>query len=365
VWLRPHLVLWSEPAFLALVLLDVALLHALAARATAGRLALLAAVAAAALLLRYAGGFLLLLNAFALTLWTMRGSRPSRRLWIATAVTAASASPLAAWLLWRHLSGSAAARSLAWHPPDFGAFSGVGATIAGWYPLPATAWPLGLALLALAFAAVRFAEAGSPARWLAAAIGAYLVFLAGSLFLFDANMPLDDRLLLPVFVLVVLLLFAAACQARRTAARLLFALPLLALVAGLGGGVRLWSASRHEGIGLASRQMRELPVLAHLASLPPQWRIVTNGPELFTINFARDASMLPRGVEPRTRRANPRFVEQMDRVGTQADVIVWFQPMQFRSYLPPPDVIDQLEGFRRVYSAPDAVVWTRAPAAAP
>jgi hypothetical protein len=362
VWLRPHLVLWSEPAFLALMLADLLLLQALQQRVTAGRLAALAGVAAAALLLRYAGGFLLVLNATVLAWWLPR-QQAGRRWGIALAASVVSALPLAAWLAWRQLAGASAPRQLAWHPPDAGALRALGATVAVWFQAPAAWWWAGLALLCAALAAGWRARAqpGSPARLLAAALIAYLAFLTLSLTGFDANMPLDDRLLLPVFTLLVLLLLAGANHARHPAARAAWLLPLVLLLPGAADGTRLWLASRHDGIGLASRQMQQMPVLPRLARFAPAWRIYTNAPELFTVHLRREATMLPRGIEPRNRGRNPDFGAQMDLMVARADAIVWFQAMQFRTYLPPPEVIDRLPGFRRSYQDADAVVWTRTP----
>lgn len=364
VLLQPHLVLWTEPAFLFFVLADLWWLERACSRSPTRRdVAMLAALGAGALSMRYAGAWLVALNAVALVALAPPGER-RRRLPPALAASLLGVLPLLAWLGWLDAHGApAATRALDWHPLGTARFGEAGRTIAGWFSLPALAGPAclmsALLLLALAFRGDR------RHRWrllLALASLAYLSFLALSISLFDAYTPLDDRLLLPLFPLLAWL-FASALPRHPWLPLLLLG---LALALGAASGVQLWQQSRADGIGLSSRAWRTMAVWPVLAALPSGTPILSNGPELVEIHLGRHAQPLPRGTDPVTRRSNPRIGVEMEALAAHAGAIVHFEAMRFRTYYPPPAVIDRLPGFRRVYRGADAVVWLRqAPAGAP
>lgn len=366
--LQPHLVLWSEPAFLALVFADLLLLlHWAHQPPTAARVAALGAVAGLALLQRYAGAYLIALNVLAWLLSYAPGEW-WRRLRAAAACALVAGLPLLAWLGWRSThAGAAEVRTLAWHPAGLSALRAMGTTLAGWFGLPATAaWPALAALLGLcAYAWWRrppLATRHRLARLLSLGAVCYLGILWLSASLFDANIPFDSRVLLPLLPTAALLMVGAARPVIERPASLLPAVGVVAALAlAAGDGVRLWLTSRHDGLGLASRPLQQMPVLRVLAGFPRTWHVASNGPELFVVHLDRRAQMLPYGLDLKTQRHNPDFGRQMDAMAASADAIVLFRVMDFRHYLPPPEMVDRLPGFRRSYDAADATIWLRQP----
>lgn len=209
-----HLRVLSEPLFLALAALTLLLFWRASDRPLAHGL-----VAAAASAVRYAGVSL----GGAAALWAL--SRPGtlrRRLWSATLAIGPTVVVQAAWTL-RTRAEAAKVRT-------FGLRGGVGPTLhEGWDTLtawlaPGVAQPVFRAVLALAVLVLVAAVLWSAARQerdffralgLAAACYAALVLLA-RLFA-DERIPLDERLLSPVFLCVAIAVAAAAGIAWREA----------------------------------------------------------------------------------------------------------------------------------------------------
>ncbi len=227
---------WTEPAFVVLCLgCFLFLSHYLQSDR---KWALLAASACLcmAMLLRYAGLALLGTTAAVMVIdhWvaTARGVHSKWRQ--LAAYLALAASPLALWMSCNFvLRGNLVNRHLEWHPLGSENLSQFARTVAAWM-LPASINPLGQPITRQAidaslarwvlplFAAALFLGAVQMAKRRRSAsrmnldsllltwIVVYLGFIAVSLVLFDPNIPLDDRILSPVYVPALLLVAAGA-----------------------------------------------------------------------------------------------------------------------------------------------------------
>lgn len=370
-FLHVHYLLWSEPLFLAFALVDLIMLEGVL-RAPHRRelwFGLTSSVAAASLV-RYAGLFLLFLNAMALLFAMAPGSLPLRaRVRRVLVVSVVSVTPLLVWILQNRLhAGSAVNRSLAWHPPGADHLQMLGHTIATWVHLPdIVGLPLFLLLfvgsLLLIIRSVRGEAADWPMRALLPAyLLAYSAFLAASITLVDYHIPLSERILFPLLpIAAAILLQIAQLPARRwLSAVLLF--PLLFLFA-IGGWIGWldWQVARAEGLGLTSKRVQSMPVLPWLARLPPKVPIVSNGPELVTIYLHRNSAPLPRLYDPTTQAVNADWQRQLDSTTKDGVVIVYFGAMSWRRYFPGTQEVATLSRMRLIYEGPDSLVWYREP----
>lgn len=361
-----HFLAWSEPLFLTFVLADLLSLHmVLQDKASRWAWRALVASAAAAIMVRYAGLFLLAVNACMLLLSL---SRPMRfRAKAAIGVSGVSLLPFLAWIWFNHERGvEGVNRSIAWHLPSAEHVNGLQDAIAVWSGLPDAA-SLPILAFVLAVAAWHLAAAKrnpSPVTVMLAASGtcllAYSAFLFVSISFVDHHTPLDERLLFPMFPFVWLLLWHAAANLQgKTLRWAALSLLSLLLIRGAWHGWEDWRYTRHYGLGLTSRHIQAMPVLAWLRTLPSELPIVSNGPDLCTIYLQRPGDMLPRIYDATSRQPNPDFQAELEAKTKGPILVVHFQAMTYRTYLPGPETLEKLPNMRLVYQGEDATAWIR------
>ncbi|MCC6189292.1 MAG: hypothetical protein IT318_09670 [Anaerolineales bacterium] len=334
-----HSMAWSEPLFL---LLGFSGLLLLAVYQEQGRWpALLAAGALLGLvtLTRYAG--VAFVAAGVLALVALPGRPRRARLAAGLVLGAVSMAPLLAWSARNlALAGSATSRQLVFHPIGLGHARQALDTLAGWLLLPleaSTAAKLGVPLALVggiaAIAAWHRRQAGAAVRgnWPGAALAAwpaliwqlilfsvvYVIFLAGSISLVDANTPLDDRILSPLYpagaVVAAWLAGAAWPSARRArwpaAGLLALAAAFVALSAVRSAG---WLAAGYEqGIGFNRRAWQASPSLMKVQALPEGSVLYSNAPEAIYLHTGRGAYQIPRQFSPVSQTMNGDYAAEL------------------------------------------------------
>ncbi len=337
-----HLMAWSEPAFLTCVLLGCLLL---ASYLDSPRWVFLLAAALAtslALLTRYAGAALV--GAGGLSLLFLDRRRWLRRLGASAAFALISILPLAVWTLYTlTTAGHASSRELAFHPIGREQFGQALNTIAGWLLIPNAA-PTAIKLGALIAASaalvgvwVKAQALPTLVKVLSLFIIVYLAFLTLSLSFFDANTPLDNRILSPLYAAGLIVALSTLGVPIRRGAPALAALSAAVVLAAASGApsVRLFSASYAEGLGFNSVFWRASPTLAQVRDLPAGISIYANAPEAIAIHTGRAAARIPRREDATTRRANPLFAAEMATMRSfvidQHGVVVYFTRIERRA----------------------------------
>lgn len=355
---RAHAWVLTEPIFLAGVLAGLWCLVLDLERPR--RAALWAAITAIALatLTRYVGLAAIGTGALAIALW---GSMPrARRSARAALFAAASGAPLLAWLVRNRLMhGSLTGKQLVPHAiPANRAKQGLD-SVSAWL-IPEVAPPavrygvLLVAALAVVvawwYARGRAADGLEPARRARLQLGCrvfgafalfYVLLVLATIFLFDAQVPLDGRLLAPLYATVIILAMAgvARLSARVPQSRSL-ALAAVVLLAGVSlTGTALWAlGSQLDEMGYASRLWRESPLVAEVRALRDDVRVFSNAPDALYVLTGRPARLVPRKADPFTRRENERFTDELARLeqelGGRAGVVVYFRWLRWRWYLP-------------------------------
>lgn len=318
--LTVHVMLWSEPIFLTLILGAALLLSAGERTGQGSAPSCAAACLAGAATVRYAG--LAFVPAAALAV-LMSGRGGVRRRGRALAgLVAGALLPLAAWLVynsWR--AGSVADRPLAFHLPDSGwlaAFLRGEGDLWGLGPHVAVGLIGWLVTLAAVIAGLRSPEprVAAQTRFVAFAWASYPVFLLASMALVDADTPLDVRILAPLHVFAIVLVATAAgrFRAARLGAILGIAMVAVALHGLEGSGAA--AARLAEGEGFASRYWQESETLAGLRGAPPTARIFTNGPEVVAAFVGGDVAYLPIRVSRVSLERRSAFESEMKALCT-------------------------------------------------
>lgn len=317
-----HLSVLSEPLFLASLVCTVAAMDRYRRSpnesARLGAAALAGAAAAGAVLVRYAG----IAAVAAVVLWCAV-PRASVRIRLRRALVAAlpAAVLFGAWVARSYfMSGPRSIRTL-------GPYGGFGDTLAmgfstlvAWLvpltsddTLPARSWiALGvLAVLVLIAARGTLAARRTPAAALLAALATlavcYVVVLVASRLLADPGIPFDERILVPVFLLIAIGVAVAFAAWWRVASRIVRAAAATLLVAWFAASLRAseddveWMLEN--GSDFAQAQWTASPLLAWARVNAPRRPLYSNWPAAIVFHLRRAAHEVPNDSTPVLLRA--------------------------------------------------------------
>lgn len=374
-FIEAHLMLWSEPLFLSLALLVLTgLLDAIHSEFNRRAFSVLAGATALAITTRYAGLFLLASNAAALL---VNGRQAIfRRLVSGALLGMLSLLPLAAWVLFNRTRGNSGTnREILWHPVSQAHLNRLLETVASWFHAPKV---LGIVFLAVILAAAIAyvwsslkpalsapAHAPTPDRALGATLSlyilAYLALLIASISLADFGTPLDSRILLPVFPVVIALLLIPIPHARgRTAHLAVLGALTLALTLNIPASYSLWRDSRIYGLGFADFRISSTRIVAAVNTMPIDWVVATNSPELVRLFGNRKAESLPRRYDPGRAKANPDHIRDLHDTLASVNAVVFFTAVAGnRRYLSRAEDIAAVESLKLVYADSDGLIWTK------
>jgi len=266
----------SEPVYLSLWLGSLLLAGMFLESGKRRHLIASAIAASLAFLTRYVGA----LTIAAIALFLMAGAIKKRNAWSDSLwFLAIACAPVVLWIGRGLLvAGNPTSRELEVHLPDRAALREGTETVVGWFGRIESTWSgefllVILAVLGLAFAVLwiglsRRQSPGQPGPFLVplhiAAAAAYCIGVLVSISLFDPMTPLDDRILIPVYlsmVIVLLTLYYRAIELRSAPLAILGSILLLALVTSqlgrIGGTV---SRLRTDGQGYAGARWRNSQV---------------------------------------------------------------------------------------------------------
>jgi 4-amino-4-deoxy-L-arabinose transferase-like glycosyltransferase len=346
VVLNVHLTALSESLFLLTTVGALLLLTRYFQTGEARQLAAAAILCALALLTRYAGIAAVATGVAAI----LRYDRPRRR-WPAAGVFAVvSCAPFIVWSAYATLrTGNPVHREFAVHLVSFGDALAAMQAVSTWI-LPGVIPPLVrlpvLAAVLVWFGMVlRRAHCGRPCRVFLAFMGAYTLLIWAAKSFFDSAIPMDDRILSPLYVPA---LVAGALALDNAASiygrRLAIAAPAVVLVLAVGG-----SNLVREGPCLVAmkRKGREYTGAAWHASQLAGWlQSVDPGVPVYSnvdsaIRFLRSGSGggLPAKADVRSGRPNPAYPRELQRFRERLEsaraVVVYFTDSPVRdTYLP-------------------------------
>lgn len=345
-----HITALSEPVFLTGILVAFWLLSRYLDQPTSGRLIGAAAVMSLVLLARYAGAAAVLTGA--LGILAMAPTPWRQRLSAGALFTAVAILPMAAWMVRNTLvANSTTGRELAFHPIGRGHVWQALYTVSGWLLIPPSApnsirfvvW-LGLAGLAMVVV-VRAIRAATPVpplvRLLALFIVTYGAFLIASISFLDANTPLDDRILLPVLAVSLVLgayaldtVWPSLGRAPLLAAGVVSVVVLLAAGHGLKAA-EVAARGYEQGWGFTSVTWRQSPTLARVAEIDPDVPVYSNAPEIVYLHARRAARNLPRTRFLMNQQPNQAYLTEMtavaDAVRATCGVVVYLRNLSQQS----------------------------------
>ena len=352
VMLRVHAYAWSEPLFILLALLALVFLERYLDNGRRLNLVTAALLVGVACLTRYVG--VALIGTAVLGLLFFQRSSLREKVLSMVIFSFLSAMPLTLWFV-RNLfaTGSTTGRIITFHPVGQDHLWNALYTFSSWLQIaevtPGVVWfstwfiIIAVAIFTLWLRRHEQRSAGSEPETIpygvklqALFIVTYGMFLIISISFLDANTPLDDRILSPVFVSGLILMLFLAGEANRLVGQRhkvvvssLLGVPLILLTAAHLMDSASWVAmGRAQGLGYSSRRWQESPMLATVETLPTNIDIFSNAPEAIELLAGRPATPLPRRVEAMTAAENAGYeeevVEMKEIVESGEGVIVFF-----------------------------------------
>lgn len=331
-----HMMVWSEPPFLTFSLGALILLSRYHVRQRRWMLYCAALLIGCSILTRYVG-ITLLPPALLLVLLFSRKGRRGKAI-DAMLTTFISCAPLAIWLVRNALTASSVTnRFPAFHPAGrqhFEALVGVA------HRFIAPSLPFGVgwieaflfagigALLIWGLAALyrngSFHRTGFPIEVVLPIICGsfaltYTLFVLASISFLDALTPIDDRIMLPPFVFLMIASISVAWSLRvslgnRPAWQGFLALALLAGILNAPAAAAEVRASMRDGRGFASQRWKNSPTIALLRTLPKEQPVYSNLADVASFYTERIVQWLPRRLSPVTLESNPEYEEELQGI---------------------------------------------------
>jgi hypothetical protein len=197
----------------------------------------------------------------------------------------------------------------------------------------------------------------------------YILFLFISISFFDAQTPLDKRILCPVYpfsILAMLLLNHRISEIRKLRKVSLSVVLLMLLLAFFQwkDQQQFVSYAADNGLGLASKKWVQSDILQWLKELPADVMIYTNGPDPIMIYTNRSCIMIPRDIYPNKQTQNKSFMDEIkamvSKLSKHDGVIIYFNTIN-RNYLPTISELNTIQPLQLVYKGKDGVVMKLQP----
>ncbi len=355
---------WSEPPFILFILLAALLL--MRHLATRNYLLLLGASLAAGLAIttRYAG--LTILPPMIITVFFLNEAPLKTRIRECLIIAGIGICPLALWLLRnRMVSGSAANRSLAFHPLKHSDLNEMGnALVAFWVPFSASAYLkiiflffgacLVLTGIVLAFKSRRSEHSekiNGEVMFAAVFITTYLLFLWAYNSFMDPAVDLSTRVLSPIYAPAIILVICVAYKLSRLGTRVPlwrgFLFLSFALIAMNAKHAASFAAARHnDGSGFGSRAWAGSKTIAYLKNSSEVRTTYSNGIDAVYFLTKKEALRIPAKIDPTTGKSNLDFEREINSMRFELRhnraVLVYLDKITWRWYLPTKDELNNV-----------------------
>lgn len=349
---------WSEAPFVFLFLVSLQFIGKYLEAPSNRTLVFVGLVAGAAFLTRYAGAAILI--AYCLVIWLFSRQNARSRLTKALIFAALASAPQAFWLLRNLLlSGTTVSRELFFHPFGKTHIWQAMTTMSSWLLVPETTPTVikGLILVLVAsgilfgiwrkVVSAEFSTSGLRTRLAESLPGivltlliflpTYFLFLSLSLTFFDANIPMDGRIFIPVYVSILILTgyslqqFIPADRGQRWLKNGLVVFGLALIIGNILNSTPIIAAAHQQGLGFETPFWRGSNLLAALEKIPPEVAVYTNVPEPIRLFTNRRVEALPRKFDPAIQQTNSNYASDLEtilqRVRAGEAVIAYFNTL--------------------------------------
>jgi hypothetical protein len=269
--------------------------------------------------------------------------------------------PIGLWVIRNRFLGEPAIREIYFHPATHETLIAGLSTISSWLVpirIPPPVKIILFLLLVLAFVLVNGLMKNeerkrNPEHVLSAKLSAllnlfmliYSVFLILSISFFDAHMPLDQRILSPLYPAVVIVIVARMNKSLfsskdcRTLNKFMILICVGFLVLYTIRSYHAFIPLYENGIGFNNKHWHESEMIREIKNIPLETPIYTNAPDLLYIMNGRSTYWIPRIIDLQNARIDPNYLSGLRRMVKTMNhhngLLVYFTPLTlFRSFLP-------------------------------
>ena len=353
-----HLMAWTESLFLTLALTGFLTLAYYLQTYKRRWLISAALLIGFGLLTRYAGMALVFTAMLSIVLLPQTLTRKLADFLIFSAI---SLSPMLLWLVRNSLvAGTATNRNIAFHPIGKSHLWQAFYTVSNWIGIPDSAsniirlgaWAIIVAVLGYIFWTLNrknrmpknlsdFVERTPPIiQLLVTFLVIYAAFLVVSISFLDANTPLDNRILSPVYVAgLIVLLYAAdrSIKLLRQSSGTVIIVAIIALLMATSAikSSRILSESYRTGLGFSNQTWQQSNLWDEIRTFPSDTTIYSNVPEVVYIYTERPTLHIPKESLKTQGIANPNYALELaqmnDELATGGGILVYFDQLSGRT----------------------------------
>lgn len=366
----------TESLFILLVLINIALLMRYTRKPSMKLMVLASLVAALSALSRYAGVAVMLSTL--LILFTYAPSKSLKQGFNIGLLWGLGSVPFGLWLLRNNLLYSTfTGREVTSHDRHFEGFSYYLDVFDQLYfprmiPEQLRYWLFvvfavltGSMLFLLFLRGVHRDSGTQPVKRLSVVIATTFIMQAALMIValyIDPFLPVQRRLLTPIFTLLMLMHFILLVYYCRKRYRdtLLFMYAVLYLILNLSRLISQEFKHDEHKLGYASKVYSESPLIAYMESVESNAVISSNGDDVMSWYLQRDIVALPKKINPRTNRVNATYSNELDVLYCQMRLtggyLVFFNHISWRNYLPTLEDITSQYPFEVVNTLLDGTV---------
>jgi len=350
-----HTMVWSEPLFLCLLLLTALAISDYSERQSLASLVCAWVPMMLAPLTRYAGFAVIVAAAISVARKNFNH---------ALALLVAGSAGIALWMARNYsFSSSATGRRLSLHVPTIDLLSLAWQTVAEWFG----GWPL-MAVIAVLIVATlarrsRHIQSAAQSEFLLDFAVVYVLLIASTVMFFDAQTPLDRRILSPLYLslsiwTIIKITTIAGKELRLAWLMVAVVLTLANSRTSLEWLKTLWS----QGVQFSSAAWRLSPTIQYIKTQRLK-RVYSNAPEAVFLLTGIPAAMLPMHTNAGTLSENPYYREEIAQMNSSGEVVVYFNAMNWRWYVPGEERLKTELSLSQVAALTDGAVyrinWTK------
>jgi 4-amino-4-deoxy-L-arabinose transferase-like glycosyltransferase len=142
-------------------------------------------------------------------------------------------------------------------------------------------------------------------------IASYLAVLLVSISLIDFHTPIDERLLFPVLIAVVIMVAGAVPNVDRSRAQWIAAAAIAVVALTVARGSSEVSTMHRDGIGYASAAWQQSELVQAVKSLPAEKAVYSNAADVVYLVARRQAMPVPAKVNATSLLPNPEYENQL------------------------------------------------------
>ena len=193
----------------------------------------------------------------------------------------------------------------------------------------------------------------------------YLLFVISSISFFDANIPLDQRILFPAYSFLTISIFSATFTyfniGKLKVLKILFIIyVMISIIANINPLINWIKESRSQGLSYNRITWIKSPTISSLILLNPDVKIYSNGRDVIGLRTEFQSFNLPKEYNQNTLIQNNHFNDEIHamckEVVTGDAIVVYFQNI-YRKYFPTVDEINQICKLPILITEADGVIF--------